>query len=243
MSDASDRTIPASPRRREQARRAGMEPSAALPAWAASAATAIMLAPAWSSATIQAAAEAFRDAASAAALHDGAMFPVSPGLVVPTLGLVAASAAAGMAVRLLCDGMSFQPARAAFDPQRISPLAGLRRIFSGDTVLAMLGHGLALIAFIAVAVIAARPLMATLSAPAESAAVGHAAWRVVMGLAGVASIFTVVQWLLAKRRFEGRIRMTPQEYAEDAKDLQADPRVRLMQQKRKANQPPVSGAR
>ena len=61
MADAADRTLPASPRRREAARRAGMMPAAALPAWAAGAATTLRLLPAWGRATLPAAAVAKAD--------------------------------------------------------------------------------------------------------------------------------------------------------------------------------------
>jgi flagellar biosynthesis protein FlhB len=143
---------------------------------------------------------------------------------------------------MACDGLSFQPGRAAIDPQRINPVAGLRRIISGDTLLGMVGHGAALLALIGVAVVAARPLAAMLAAPAGSAAVGLAAWHAVMWLAGAAAVLTILQWLLTRRRFEGRIRMTPQEYAEEAKDLQADPRVRLLQHQRNAQSRTTSRA-
>lgn len=242
MSDSSERTIPATARRREQACRAGMEPSAALPAWAASAGTAILLAPAWARATIPAAADAFRDAAASAMPGEFAS-PVSLAVVMPTLGLVAASAVAGLAVRLACDGLSFQPGRAALDPQRINPLAGLRRIISYDTLMGILGHAAALVALIGVAAIAARPLARLLSAPPEPAAVGQAAWHAVMWIAAAAAMLTIVQWLLSRRRFEQRIMMTPQEYAEEAKDLQADPRIRLLQHQRNAQSPTTSGGR
>jgi len=242
MSDSSDHTIPATARRREQARRAGMEPSAALPAWAASAGMALLLAPAWARATIPAAADAFREAAASAMLG-GAASPVSLAVVMPTLGLVAASAAAGLAVRMACDGLSFQPGRAAMDPQRISLLAGLRRIISYDTLMGILGHAAALVALVGVAAIAVRPLAGLLSAPTETAAVGQAAWNAVMWLAAAAAMLAIAQWLLARRRFERRIRMTPQEYAEEAKDLQADPRIRLLQHQRNAQPPATSGGR
>jgi flagellar biosynthetic protein FlhB len=239
MADTADRTIPATPRRREQARRAGQEPTATLPAWAASAATAILLAPAWARSTVPAAAEAFREAASAAALPGEAAAPISLGVVMPSLGLIAASAAAGMAVHLATGGFSFQPARAAFTPQRINPLTGFQRIFSGGTLLGMLGHAAALSALVVIAVMAARPLAGMMLVPAEAPAVGDVAWRAIAWLAVAAAVLATVQWLVARRRFERRIMMTPQEFADEAKDLQADPRIKLLQQKMKQHQPKV----
>lgn len=231
MADTADRTIPATPRRREQARRAGQEPTATLPAWAASAATAILLTPAWARATIPAAAEAFREAASAAALPGDAVAPISLAFVMPSLGLIATSAAVGMAVHLATGGISFQPSRAAFATQRINPLAGIQRIFSGGTFLGMLGHAAALVALVVVSIMAGRPLAAMMAVPNEGLAVGDVAWRAIAWLSVAAVALATVQWFVARRRFERRIMMTPQEFADEAKDLQADPRIKLLQQK------------
>ncbi len=233
MADTADRTIPATPRRREQARRAGLEPTATLPAWAASAATAILLTPAWARSTIPAAAEAFREAASTATLLGEASSPISLAVVMPSLGVIAASAAAGMAVHLATGGVAFQPSRAAFTPERINPFAGIRRIFSAGTLFGMLGHAAALVTLVAVAIMAVRPLAAMMATPAEGPAVGDVAWRAIAWLAVAAAVLATVQWFVARRRFERRIMMTPQEFADEAKDLQADPRIKLMQQKMK----------
>jgi flagellar biosynthetic protein FlhB len=238
MADTADRTIPATPRRREQARRAGLEPTATLPAWAASAATAILLTPAWARSTIPAAAEAFREVVSTAALPGDVPAPISLAVVMPSLGVIAASAAAGMAVHLATGGVSFQPARAAFTAQRINPLAGIHRIFSGGTLLGMIGHAAALSALVVVAVMAARPLAAMMAVPTEGPAVGDVAWRAIAWLAVAAAVLATMQWFVARRRFERRIMMTPQEFADEAKDLQADPRIKLLQQKMK-QQPKV----
>jgi len=48
------------------------------------------------------------------------------------------------------------------------------------------------------------------------------------------------QWALARRRFERRIRMTPQEAVEEAKDMRADPRIRLFHMQRRRPQPTAS---
>jgi flagellar biosynthesis protein FlhB len=49
-----------------------------------------------------------------------------------------------------------------------------------------------------------------------------------------------VRWLAARRRFEQQIRMTPEEFAEEAKSAQADPKVRMLQQQRQRQ--PMAGA-
>lgn len=241
MSDTSDRTIPATPRRREAARREGLAAPAALPAWAAAAAVAILLAPGWFRGTIPAAAEVVRTAILAAG--DGGRgeqpWPVTIGLVWPTLWLVAASAAAGLVVRFACDGLSWRPERVAFDLRRIDPVKGLARIFSRDTLLAIVGAAAALLVLGGVAAWSARALVALQQTDinADAAAVGGVAWRAAGWLAGGALIVAAAQWILARRRFEQRIRMTPQELADEAKDMQSDPRVRLLQQQRRRPQP------
>jgi len=244
MASDSDRTIPATPRRREQARREGLAPSAALPAWAASAGVAILLAPSWARATIPAAAEMLRAAVLAAGgSGQGEIpWPFPPALVWPTVGVVAASAAVGLAVRTACDGLSWQPARAALDLRRIDPIRGFTRIFSLDTFLAMGGAAVALGTLGAAAVVAARSLVGLQTAGVGGAAAiaGSVAWRAAAWLVAGAAVVAAGQWALARRRFERRIRMTPQEAVEEAKDMRADPRIRLFHMQRRRPQPTAS---
>ena len=240
MADTADRTLPATPRRREAARRAGMLPVAALPAWAAAAATALALLPAWSRATLPAAADMLR-----AAIRHGVTHPAAPAewstlvpaaIVLPTLGVVLASAAAALAVRFVFDGLSWEPGRVAPDLQRVDFIAGLRRMFSMATLGAIVGSGLGLGVLVAATVLAARPLVAVLSAADEPAAgpqAAAAASQTLVALAAAAAAVAAAQWGLARLRFERRIRMTPQEFADEAKSMQADPKVRLLRQQRR----------
>lgn len=238
MSDAADRTLPATPRRREAARRAGMGAPADLPACAASAATAIVLAPAWARSTIPAAAESFRETC-AAALHAGGgdmPWPLPPAVVLPTLGLVAASLTAGLAVRFLCEGVRWQPGLAAPDLRRIDPLAGLKRIVSWGTATSALVAAAAFAILVGAAGWAARPLVALQATPATPDEIGHlalAGWRAALAFVAVAAVVAAGQWLLARLRFERGIRMTPREFAEERKDLESDPRVRLLVRERR----------
>jgi flagellar biosynthetic protein FlhB len=239
MSDTAARTLPATPRRREEARRAGMMPTAALPAWAATAVTALVLAPAWGRATLPAAAEMLRrvirgGVAPDAPVPDLATL-VPAAVLLPTVGLVLAAAAAGLAVRFLLDGLTWQPGRAAWDMRRIDPIAGLRRIFSAATLTAALGGALGLAALVAAAWLASGPLVGLLTR-AESPG-GPVAWAAAqatfVALAAAAALVAAGQWAVARLRFERRIRMTPQEFADEAKSMQADPKVRLFRQQRR----------
>lgn len=244
MADDSDRTLPATPRRRESARRQGAMPAAELPAWAAAIGTAVALLPAWGQATLPASAELFRVAVAAAT---GPQMGIAPDaaaalagvplrVVLPTCGLVLVSAAAGLAVRFLLDGFSWQPGRAVPDLARINPLAGCGRIFSRATVAAIVGNAAGLTALGVAAWVGCGPLLAVLQEPvatdppaAALAAARHTLLWLVAAGAGVAAC----QWSLQRLRFERRIRMTPEEFAEEARSMQADPKIRLMHQRRR----------
>jgi flagellar biosynthetic protein FlhB len=239
MSDTAARTLPATPRRREEARRAGMMPSAALPAWAATAATALALAPAWSRATLPAATEMMRRAIRTGVAPDASapdLAAVLPAAVVlPTAGLVLAAAAAGLVVRFLLDGFTWHPGRAAWDMRRIDPLAGLRRIFSAGTIAASLGSGLGLAVLAAAAWLASGPLVGFVADadPRDAPRAWPAARQTILAVAATAALVAACQWGLARLRFERRVRMTPQEFADEAKSMQADPKVRLLHQQRR----------
>ncbi len=234
MADSSDRTLPATPRRRAAARRAGMLPAAVAPAWVAAAATVVALGPAWLRATVPAAADVLRSTLAGSQPPElAALVPAA--LVMPTLGLVLAAGAAALAVRLALDGFDWQPGRAAPDLRRIDPVAGLARVFSMRTLAACLGNAVGVATLVTVGVWAATPLVgvaASGAALADPGILATAAWRPLIWLVGAAAAVAVVQWAWARRRFEASIRMTPQEFADESRGMQADPQVRLLQQRR-----------
>lgn len=242
MADASDRTIPATPRRREAARQQGGMPTAALLAWVAMMATAILLVPGWSRATTTAAVDFFRQSFTAA-IHDhgrplpepAALLPVS--VVMPTALVVLVTAAAGLLVRFLLDGSPWRLGRAAPDWRRINPLAGCARIFSRQTLTAMVWNAGCLALLVGAALLASKPiagLVAAADTTADSERWLAAARALLLPLTAAAAAVAAAQWGLARLRFERRIRMTPDELKDELKGLQADPRVRLQREKQPA---------
>jgi len=233
MGDTSDRTIPATPRRRELARRRGFMPTAALPAWVATVATTLLLLPAWARATATAA-EAFVRRAAGFTAADMAVGPgrdlLPPAdLVLPTVAMVLVAAAVGLAVRMLLDGPSWQPARVLASFDRIDPLGGLARIFSMATLASLAGHAAGLGLLVAAAVVASGPLVRLIGAggaPPVAADLAAAVHGMLLPLVAAAAVVAAATWGWARLRFERRIRMTPEEYAEEARSLRADPRVR-----------------
>lgn len=242
MGDADDRTIPATPRRRELARRQGGMPLAHQPAWAAAATTTVLLLPSWTRATFPAATDMMRGAL-AAAVAEGSMAPSSTpsstpsvplAVLAPTAALVIAAGAVGLAVRLTLDGGGWRPSRAAPSLDRISLIGGLARIFSTRTAVLVGTSAAALAGVTAVAVLSTGPLMAAIGEPAAAAdpmllvaPLRHA----IVAVAAATVLLAACQWIMARLRFERRIRMTPQEYADEARSMQAAPQVRLMQRR------------
>ncbi len=229
MSDAEDRTIPATPRRRRLARREGMIPPAALPAWGASVAVTVLFFPAWWRSTAAAAVSVVRAAGAPGTRLDGWSFlPV----FLPTLALVIAAAAAAIGVRVLVDGAEFSAGRALPDLRRVAVLSGVRRILSAATLRRCLAGVLWLGAPVAVAARSAARLsdvvagsVATLPEGAPGATlVAHGSTVVPQAfalllptLATVAAV-GVARFLLLRRDAERRIRMTPEEMREEARD-------------------------
>jgi len=247
MSDAADRTIPATPRRRELARRQGFMPLASMPAWVATVATTFLLLPAWAEATFDAATTMLEQALSSVGNHTdmrGAAAPLRldvllpARLVLPTLAVVGVAAVVGVMVRMLLDGPTWQPGRVAPALGRISLLAGLSRICSLSTLASIVGHACGLALLVMVAGLSARPLVTVLG----SGEVAHdpvrmlfAAQRAILPLVAAAAVVAACSWLVARLRFERRIRMTPQEYADESRSMQANPQVRLMRQHGRAS--------
>lgn len=240
MSDAGDRTIPATPRRRELARRQGLGPTAAVPAWVATVATVLVLLPSWARGTMTAATVLVRHSLAAAIAPDSGLPAVAMvahdwfAVVMPTLAVLAAAAAAGIGVWLVLDGGSWTPARAAPHWRRIDPLAGLARIFSWTTLGSLVGRGLAVALLGTAAWLGAGPLVSVVASPTptdDTAGLFAAAYRSLVPLLATAAFVAAAAWLSSRLRFERRLRMTPQEYADEARGMQADPKVRLLRER------------
>jgi flagellar biosynthesis protein FlhB len=235
MSDAADRTIPATPRRRELARRQGFMPMASLPAWVATVATTLLLLPAWAQATFSAATVMMQQSARFSGAGLDILLPAA--VVLPTLAVMAVAGAVGLVVRVMLDGPAWRPARVmpAFD--RISLLGGLARIFSTATLMSLAGHACGLAVLVTAAALSARPLVAVIGSGEmahDPARLFAAAQQAILPLVAAAAVVAACTWAFSRLRFERRIRMTPQEYADEARSMQADPKVRLMRQQHKA---------
>lgn len=229
MSDASDRTIPATPRRRRAAEEQGLVPNAGLVAWAVSLVVGFAVLPAWLRAAGVTAVEWFRELLPSACLPAADEIVPPYGLVVLAGGLVVATLASTLAVRALCDRVRFHPARCLPDVRRLGLLRGTARIFS----LRSAGRVFEAAAVFAVVAAAAAYSLGRLVAGlgdmivAEPTASLMLTWRSLWPVIAAAVATALVRWGIARASFERRIRMTPQEYREELRSLEADPKVKL----------------
>ena len=223
MADAADRSIPATPRRREAARREGGAPSAAIPAGVAVVATAVLLLPGWARTAIPAA-DAFLRASLRAACAGGTVGPVDPALLFPgpllwpTAALVLGAAGAGLCVHVLFDGSAWRLSRAAPRWRRIDPIAGTARILSVATLRAVLWNVACLAVLGVAAACAVGPLVGLLHAPGplvEPERALAATRSLLLPVVLAASAVAAARWGLARLAFERRIRMTPEEFKDE----------------------------
>ena len=239
MSEASDRTIPATSRRREAARQQGAMPMSALLAWVAMVVVVLLLLPGWAIMTVPAAACMLRQSLREAILQPpGSSSDLSElvpaALLLPTMGLVLVSAAVGLLVRFMLDGSSWRLSRALPEFQRIDPFAGLKRMISISTGRMLLGNAVSLGILVVAAALVAKPLVSLCAGSGEAdnpAAFFLKPQQSLLQLTAVAAMVAICQWSLSRRRFEQRIRMTPQEFADESRSLEADPKVRILREK------------
>lgn len=231
MTAGGDRTIPATPRRREAAREQGLAPTAAAITWPLLAAVVLVAVPWWGRATTAAAVAAVQAAVANDAVGPGRL---ALALIGPTAVVVLAALVVLVGVRLLGDGAGWRLSRAGLRFERIDPVAGLRRLLAAATWGRGLLAAVGLAGLLGVVWAASGPLVAAVR-DAQPDGSGQrllsggplaAAERFLWWFLAAAAVVAVAQWLVQRLLFERRIRMTPQEFQEELRSLQADPKIR-----------------
>ncbi|HEY3697437.1 flagellar biosynthesis protein FlhB [Phenylobacterium sp.] len=154
----------------------------------------------------------------------------------PVMGAVMlAAAAAGVAGNLVQHGLLFTPGKLAPDVSRLSPAAGLKRLFGLDGLMQFVKSAAKLGLVAAIAWWALKPhahelQQLTLLDPAAmlpfSAEILR---RLVFAVAGVLLVIAGVDWFWQRQRFMARMRMSKEELKEDFKQSEGDPHVRARQ--------------
>ena len=236
MTANGDRSIPATPRRREAAREQGLAPSAAAITWPLLAVFVLAALPGWIRATTAASIAAVQ--AAAAGEVEG-MSRHALAMVGPTAVIVLVALVLLIGVRLLGDGAGWRLGRASFKLARVDPFAGLRRLCSGSVLLRSLLAVVGLGGLLGVVGMTVGPLVGVVR-DAQPGLLGHrqfflaplaAAERFLWWFLAAATLVAVAQWLIQRMLFERRIRMTPAELQEELRSLQADPKIRRMRER------------
>jgi flagellar biosynthesis protein FlhB len=148
--------------------------------------------------------------------------------LLPILGLLCL---AGVAAHVLQTGFLFLPERLAFDAARLDPLQGLRRIFSGASMI-RLGFGIVKLAIVlAVACVVLYSQRETILGLVELAPPAIAlqvtqillwtALKAGAALLALAMLDYAYQWW----RHEQNLKMTPQELREELRNLEGNPQI------------------
>jgi len=237
---ASEKTEEPTPRRLEESRRRG-EVAFSRDATSAAAMTAAILALVLEApATIARLLAYWKGALAAAPAGGSATTAVVAGvaamaraLAVPLAAAVAVALGAGfLQTRGLMAFGALKP-----DLGRLSPAAGLKRAFGGQAAL-QIGKGLLKATLVAaIAWLSVRPLLAGLvglaGAPAArvAGALGVVSSRLAERVALVALALGAADFLMARRRHMGRLRMTREEVRREHKESEGDPHHRAERQR------------
>ena len=221
---------------------------ATLLAWVAMAVTSILLLPEWARVTLPAAGEWMRQSIVAAILSPSGStvemeLVAPPALLFPTVLSILFAAGVGIAVRFMLDGSAWKLSRAAPLFQRVDPLAGLKRIFSFSTGLALLGNTIGLAFLTVVAGLSMEPIVALITNAPEvydPAQLVAAARQALLPLLAAAAVLAACQWGWSRRQFELRMRMTPEEFSDESRSLQADPKIKMLREKQFRTATPVA---
>ena len=112
MSESHDRTLPATPRRREDARNKGLAPTGAVLGWPAMAAVVLVALPIWFRATVSAAVAAIENIQMTG---KGGSYHVFLPLIFPTVVVVVLALGVLLLVRTFFDGAAWRIDRLVFD--------------------------------------------------------------------------------------------------------------------------------
>ena len=230
----SDKTEEPTPRRLARAREKGEVAVSGAASQAIGFVVALLVVPGTMAATAAEATALFRRAlaAPAAPMESG----IASTIVVLVAPLLAAVAAAALLVTLVQTGALFAPARIKPDLGKLDFVAGLRSLASGQRFWNV---GRAFLAAVAIAYLGGRAVTANLgnfasavgnrAAAAEVA--GRAAKRMARDAAGIGIVLAIVDLIVVRRAFRGRLRMSKAEVKEEHRQSEGDPQWKSARQR------------
>ena len=154
---------------------------------------------------------------------------------LPVGAVLAAACAAGVAANLLQTGFIFNPSKLAFDPSKLSPAAGFKRVFGLDGFAQFVKSLLkvSLTGLLAWWVLRPHlPELENLSGMEPIAMMGFSAdilRRLVFAVAVFLLIVAGADWFWQRQRFMKRMRMSKEELKDDFKQSEGDPHIKARQ--------------
>lgn len=151
------------------------------------------------------------------------------------LSVLATAAVAGVAGNLVQHGFMFTPEKLKLDWKKLSPLAGLKRIFGPD---GLFNFGKTIVKILLVAAVAwwaVNPhydTLQTLARISPTAILPLAAdlmRRLVFAVVVLLAVVTGIDWFWQRQRFMKRMRMTKEELKDEFKQTDGDPHVKARQ--------------
>lgn len=151
------------------------------------------------------------------------------------VSVIVAAAFAGSAGHLVQTGLMFTPDKLKMDFQKVSPMAGFKRIFGID---GLMQFAKSVVKILAVALLAWWILkphlssitrLATLDPILMLPVMADILKRLVFAVAGLLLVVSGADWFWQKQRFMARMRMTKEELKEDYKQSEGDPHVKAKQ--------------
>jgi flagellar biosynthetic protein FlhB len=245
MSDTNDsasKTEEATPRKLQQARERGevvKTPDVAPLASLAAAATVVALAGGYLSRNLMMALTPFLAHPDAMSFDsDGGVAIMKSAVVAaaPVVGaVVLAACAAGVAGNVIQTGLMFTPDRLAPDLSKLSPAAGLKRIFGIDGAMQFLKSLLKVTLTGLLAWWVLKPHLNELEDLARFEPLAMLTFsadilrRLVFAVAAFLVVVAGADWFWQRQRFLQRMRMTKEETKEDFKQSEGDPHIKARQ--------------
>ncbi|HEY2356845.1 MAG TPA: flagellar biosynthesis protein FlhB, partial [Phenylobacterium sp.] len=153
----------------------------------------------------------------------------------PMAAVLLAACAAGVAANLLQTGFMFTPEKLAFDPSKLSPMAGFKRVFGLDGFAQFVKSlvKVSLTGLLAWWVLNPHVSeLENLSAMEPIAMLSFATdilRRLVFAVAAFLLLIAGADWFWQRQRFLSKMRMTKEEVKEDFKQAEGDPHIKARQ--------------
>lgn len=150
-------------------------------------------------------------------------------ILIPFLAAVMTT---GLVVSICQGGLSFSIEKISFNPGRLNPMSGLKKMFNADALAEIFKSvlKLAVVAYVAYRTLrqeAEGPIFLGGRAITEIIeSFGQIAFRLVLRIGGILLVLGILDYFFVRWRFTQNIKMTKHEVKEESKEAEGDPQVK-----------------